>query len=149
MKILVISGPNLNMLGKRDPNIYGNLSLEVIKSKLCAIAQKCDCSLVFFRSNHEGEIIDFLQKSSSRKSDGILINPGALTHYGYSLRDALVDTDLPVVEVHLSDISKRENFRKIDVLTGVTVTRFMGEKEKSYLKGLKFLIKKVKENNHE
>lgn len=149
MKILIINGPNLNMLGKRDHSKYGKITLAEIQSQLHAIARKCDCRLVFFQSNHEGDIIDFLQKDSSREAEGILINPGALTHYGYSLRDALIDTGKLVVEVHLSDISKRENFRQVDVLSGIAIARFMGEKEISYLKGLKFLVKKVSGSKHE
>lgn len=138
--ILVIHGPNLNMLGKRDRNIYGNLSLTQINSLIYQTAKELGVKLVFFQSNHEGELIDFLQKESSRKSDGILINPGALTHYGYSLQDALADTNLPIVEVHLSDINNREGFRKIDVLEGIIVAKIAGLKEKGYLLGLKKLV---------
>jgi 3-dehydroquinate dehydratase-2 len=127
------------MLGKRDPKIYGRKSLKAIKSQLYAIAQKCDCSLLFFQSNHEGAIIDFLQKEAG-KAHGILINLGALTHYGYSLRDALIGAKLPIIEVHLSDINKRESFRKIDVFDGIVIAKIKGLKEKSYLTGLKKLI---------
>ncbi len=144
MKILVINGPNLNLLGKRDPTNYGFLTLEEINNKLAKIAEKAKVRLEFFQSNHEGAIIDFLQKKSSRKASGILINPGALTHYGYSLRDALEDIDLPTIEVHLSDIKKRESFRKIDLLEHIVVNKMMGFKEKSYFLGLEKLIKHIK-----
>ncbi|MBI2430551.1 MAG: 3-dehydroquinate dehydratase [Candidatus Levybacteria bacterium] len=143
MRILVLNGPNLNMLGKRYEKHYGTVTLSDINTMLGKIAAQHNCKLVFFQSNHEGALIDFLQKEAG-KSDGILVNPGALTHYGYSLRDALVDTKLPIVEVHLSDITKREDFRKIDVLDGIVVKRIMGLKEKSYIVGLEKLIKHIK-----
>lgn len=143
MKILVIHGPNLNMLGKRNEKHYGVGTLEKINKMLRDITKKYAITLTFFQSNHEGELIDFIQKEFSN-ADGILINPGALTHYGYSLRDALVDTKLPIVEVHLSDITKREQFRKIDVLDGIVLARVMGLKEKSYKFGLIKLIKHIK-----
>jgi 3-dehydroquinate dehydratase II len=144
MKILVIQGPNLNTLGKRKTNLYGSLTMSTLHDRLSEIASVCGADVLFFQSNCEGSIIDFIQKMSSDAS-GILINPGALTHYGYSLRDALEDTKLPIVEVHLSDITKRESFRRVDVLTGIVRRRFMGEKEESYLKGLLLLIKIVKD----
>ena len=140
IKILVINGPNLNLLGSRDPGNYGLKSLTEINKTLLNLAGDEKVSLVFFQSNHEGNIIDFLQLDSSRKAQGILINPGALTHYGYSLRDALADTGLPVVEVHLSDINHREAFRKITVLEGIVHEKVTGLKEKSYSLGLKKLI---------
>jgi len=143
MRILVINGPNLNMLGKRAPRHYGELTLEEINGMLQKKARKLKVDLVFFQSNHEGELIDFLQKEAE-KAEGILINPGALTHYGYSLRDALVDTKLPIVEVHLSDIRNREDFRKMDVLKGIVIKNIIGLKEKSYLSGLETLVSYLK-----
>lgn len=131
------------MLGKRDPIYYGRLSLEQINNLLSKQGKILGVTLDFFQSNHEGELIDFLQTNSS-KVKGILINPGALTHYGYSLRDALVDCHLPVVSVHLSDIKNRETFRITDILEDIVLKNFSGEKEESYLKGLKFLIKNIK-----
>jgi len=131
------------MLGKRTPRHYGVLILEQINELLRKKAAKLKVDLVFFQSNHEGKLIDFLQKEAE-KADGILINPGALTHYGYSLRDALEDTKLPIIEVHLSDIRNREDFRKIDVLTGVVIENIMGLKEKSYLLGLETLVSYLK-----
>ena len=140
-KILVINGPNLNMLGKRDPNLYGLKTLEEINLTLTTIAQENEVDLIFFQSNHEGALIDFIQ-SEYQNANGILINPGALTHYGYSLRDCLGQTKLPIVEVHLSDIENRENFRTIDVLDGIVAEKIIGLKEQSYIKGLKVLILK-------
>lgn len=145
LTILVMNGPNLNRLGERESSYYGVLTLKQINQLLKKEAKKIKAKLIFFQSNHEGFLIDFLQKNY-QKVNGILINPGALTHYGYSLRDALLDTKLPVVEVHLSDITKREAFRKIDVLEGVAIKRIMGLKEKSYLVGLAYLVGYLKKN---
>lgn len=139
MKILIIHGPNLNMLGLRDKTQYGTATLEEINKMLSDVAKKQNIELLFFQSNHEGGLIDFIQEHRN-DANGILINPAALTHYSYSLRDALVDTKLPIVEVHLSDITKREDFRKVDVLDGVVIKRIMGMKEKSYILGLETLI---------
>lgn len=144
MRILVVNGPNLNMLGKREEAQYGTKTLEKINDMLEEKAKEQNVELVFFQSNHEGALIDFLQKESEN-AKGILINPGALTHYGYSLRDSLVDTRLPIVEVHLSNILEREDFRKVDVLEGIVVTRIMGKKEQSYVEGLEKLIAVLQE----
>lgn len=142
MKILVVNGPNLNNLGKRDKKQYGTVTLFQINAMIEKIASEQNIELLFFQSNHEGALIDFLQENANR-ANGILINPGALTHYGYSLRDALTDTQLPIVEVHLSNILEREDFRKIDVLDGIIITRIMGMKENSYTEGLKKLIEYI------
>lgn len=143
MKILILNGPNLNNLGKRKKELYGTKTLDEINTILKSIAKKNNYELLFFQSNHEGALIDFLQENSSN-AQGILINPGALTHYGYSLRDALVDMQLPIVEVHLSNILEREDFRKTDVLDGIIVERVMELKEKSYEIGLTKLIEYIK-----
>lgn len=130
------------MLGKRDHHHYGTLTLEAINELLLNTIDKTIVSLDFFQSNHEGYIVDRLQKITG-DIDGILINPGALTHYGYSMRDALADTRKPIVEVHLSDIENREAFRRIDVLDGIVIKKITGLKEQSYVKGLEYLIKHV------
>ena len=135
MRILVINGPNLNMLGKRAPEHYGGQTLESIERTLSQRAQELGCELTFFQSNHEGEIIDFIQKEASA-SAGILINPGALTHYGYSLHDALADCGLPVVEVHLSNIYTREHWRRHSAISDVTIGQVTGFKAESYILGL-------------
>ena len=142
MKILIINGPNLNILGRRDPKEYGARSLKQINTELLKIAHKQKFDLKFFQSNHEGKLIDFIQENA-QSANGILINPGALTHYGYSLRDALTDTELPIIEIHLSNIDDRENFRQIDVLDGIVIGKISGHKEKSYYLGLDTLIKKI------
>jgi 3-dehydroquinate dehydratase-2 len=138
MRILVINGPNLNMLGRRDKKHYGSDTLEAIERKLNEKAKSLGCQISFFQSNHEGAIIDFIQEKTDG-ADGILINPGALTHYGYSLHDALADAGLPVVEVHLSDISNREEWRKISVISDIVIKQISGLKTESYLAGLETL----------
>ena len=143
MKILIINGPNLNLLGQRNKKHYGSLTLAEIKKLLLAESRKLKCQLKFIQSNHEGELIDFIQKESP-KAQGILINPGGLTHTSVSLLDALLDSNLPVVEVHLSNIAKREPFRKIMITSRAAKKVFKGKKEKSYLEGLKFLTKLIK-----
>lgn len=144
MKILILNGPNLNMLGKRDPAQYGLLTLGAIEDLLRAKAQGLSkgheaIELAFFQSNHEGALIDIIQREAGG-AQGILINPGSLTHYSYALRDALVDAGLPFVEVHLSDIENREPFRKISVIADIAVERVIGLKEQSYVVGLERLV---------
>jgi len=143
MKILVINGPNLNMLGRRDAEHYGTDTLPAIGRELNQKAKSLGCQLTFFQSNHEGAIIDFIQENSDR-ADGILINPAALTHYGYSLHDALLDAGLPVVEVHLSDIKAREEWRKISVISDIAIKQISGLKKQSYILGLEALVKHIK-----
>jgi len=143
MKILVINGPNLNMLGRREVKHYGTDTLESIEQALIEKGEALGCELAFSQSNHEGSIIDFLQENT-KGTDGILINPGALTHYGYSLHDALVDSGLPVVEVHLSDIHAREKWRKISVISDVAIKQISGLKTQSYLLGLEALVEHIR-----
>ncbi len=143
MRIMVINGPNLNMLGKRETEHYGTDTLESIEQALTGKGKALGCELIFFQSNHEGGIIDFIQEKTGA-ADGILINPGALTHYGYSLHDALADSGLPVVEVHLSDIQAREEWRKISVISDVVIKQISGLKTQSYLVGLETLAEHIR-----
>ncbi|HEX6480368.1 MAG TPA: type II 3-dehydroquinate dehydratase [Ktedonobacteraceae bacterium] len=140
MKILVIHGPNLNLLGKRDPTKYGTLTLSEINAHLQLIASASDCDLAFFQSNHEGALIDFLQHDSSRVADGVLINPGALVRYGYALRQALVDLGKPVIEVHLSAIHQTGINQGVNVLEDVRLDHIVGLQERSYYTALQKLI---------
>ena len=145
MKFLIINGPNLNLLGKRDQSIYGSLGLNEIEKKLNIEAEKLNVDIEFFQSNHEGHIVDFLQ-SNSINTDGIIINPGALTHYGISLRDGLLDSKLPLIEVHLSNIHSREEFRNKSVVSDISVGQIVGFGWHGYIYALNF-IKYYIENN--
>ncbi len=143
MRILVINGPNLNMLGKREQEHYGKDTLESIESMLSERGKQLGCELTFFQSNHEGNIIDFIQEKAGQ-ADGILLNAGALTHYGYSLRDALADAGLPAVEVHLSNIHAREEWRRTSVMADVTIGQISGFKSQSYILGLEALFEHIR-----
>ena len=138
MKIIIINGPNLNLLGKREPEIYGVETLEDILMWVVKKIDNEDIKIDWFQSNHEGEIIDCIHNAIG-KFDGILINPGAYTHYSYAIRDAISGVGIPTVEVHLSDISNREEFRKISVIESVCVHSVMGMEKKGYLEGIQFL----------
>ena len=138
MKILVINGPNLNLLGKREPDIYGSETLDEIEQWLCEQPDTTSMELKFFQSNHEGVIIDTIHEVIGR-FDGIIINPGAFTHYSYAIRDAIEAVNIPTVEVHLSDIYKREDFRKISVIKPVCVQQICGLGKVGYLNGVKVL----------
>ena len=140
MKILVIHGPNLNLLGKRDPAKYGTVTMSEINEQLQRMAGELDCELEFFQSNHEGAIIDFLQLETSRAADGVIINPGALVRYGYSLRQALIDLGKPVIEVHMSDIHRTGINQAVNVLDDVRVDQVVGLKERSYYQALARLV---------
>jgi 3-dehydroquinate dehydratase-2 len=143
MKILVINGPNLNMLGKRDKAYYGDKTLPQIDTLLKKQGKSLGADVVSFQSNSEGELIDFIQKNSS-KAAGIIINPGALTHYGLSLRDALVDSRLPVVEVHLSNIYAREEWRAKSVMAPIARGQITGFGWWSYIAALQILVSELK-----
>jgi 3-dehydroquinate dehydratase-2 len=125
MKILIINGPNLNLLGTREPFHYGKKSLEDINSDISAAAARFGAEVEFFQSNHEGELIDLIQKGPSI-SDGIVLNAGALSHYSYAIRDAVSAIDIPVVEVHMSNIFAREEFRHYSVLSPVVAGQVCG-----------------------
>lgn len=140
MKIQVINGPNLNMLGIREPEIYGSLTLDEINRQLIKKGEELDLTLDFFQSNHEGAIIDKIQECYG-KIDGIVINPGAYTHYSIAIRDALAAVGIPTVEVHLSDINSREDFRKISVIKSVCMKQIWGKGVQSYTEALEFLAK--------
>ena len=139
MQILVLHGPNLNLLGVREPKIYGRDTLDDINSRLRARAAQSNVELRIVQSNHEGVLIDELHAARAG-FDGILINPGAFTHYSYALRDAIAATDLPAVEVHLSNVHRREEFRHTSVLVPVCIGQVMGFGWRSYLLGLEGLL---------
>ena len=138
MKILIINGPNLNMLGKRDPAQYGGDTLADIERRIVEKAEALGVEVQFFQSNHEGAIVDYIQEAAPAAS-GIIINAGALTHYGLSMRDALADTGLPTVEVHLSNIHSRERFRRRSVVASVSIGQIAGLGWRGYLYALEYL----------
>lgn len=144
MKILVINGPNLNMLGTRDPAVYGGDTLAEIEDRIRNRASDLGVGVDFFQSNHEGSLVDYLQ-GPARESVGIVMNAGALTHYGLSLRDALADSRLPAVEVHLSNVHSREEFRRRSVLSSVVVGQIAGLGWRGYLYALEYLVAHIRE----
>ncbi|MFC2058965.1 type II 3-dehydroquinate dehydratase [Chloroflexota bacterium] len=147
MKILVLNGPNLNILGKRQAALYGTKTLPEINALLQKQADELGVELVTFQSNQEGALVDFIQENSSRVA-GIIINPGALTHYGLSLHDALADISLPVIEVHLSNIYAREEFRQKSVIAPIAWGQISGLGWRGYLAALEILVALVQESAH-
>lgn len=145
MKILVVYGPNLNRLGKRDPEQYGTITMAEINRALEERAAELNVEVTSFQSNSEGALIDILQEESEG-ADGIIINPGALTHYGLSLRDALVDTGLPIVEVHLSNIHARERFRRRSVVAPIAQGQIAGLGWRGFLMALDYLVESLAED---
>lgn len=143
MKFLVLHGPNLNLLGKREPQVYGNRSLDDVNRSLEKLALELDCSLQFFQSNSEGELINAIQGAAAG-CDGILINPAAYTHTSVAIRDALAAVGLPCVEVHLSNIHRRETFRHTSLTAPVAIGQICGFGDDSYLLGLRALFNHVK-----
>ena len=144
MKILVIHGPNLNMLGKREKSIYGEKTLDQIDDLLKKEGQALNVEVVTFQSNHEGALIDFIQEQTD-SARGIIINPGALTHYGFSLLDALIDSKLPVIEVHLSDIYHREEWRAKSIIATIAEEQIIGLGWRGYITALQVLASKLKQ----
>jgi 3-dehydroquinate dehydratase-2 len=143
MKILVIHGPNLNMLGKREKSIYGEKTLQQIDALLKKEARALGVDVVTFQSNHEGALVDFVQEQAD-SARGIIINPGALTHYGFSLLDALVDSKLPVIEVHLSNIHQREEWRAKSIIAPVAQGQISGLGWRGYVAAVQILAGKLK-----
>ena len=136
--ILVIHGPNLNMLGLREPEIYGSLGLEDINKMIIDFANQNDLNVYIHQSNIEGEIVDYIHKN--RDSDGLVINPAAYTHTSIAIRDAIKSVDIPTVEVHLSNIHSREQFRKTSYIAPVCIGQISGFGHYSYILGLSAII---------
>ena len=143
MRILIIHGPNLNLLGKRKKEIYGDKTLSEIDVMLQQHAKELGVDISTTQSNSEGNLIDFIQKES-HNADGIIINPGALTHYGLSLRDALSDTNLPVIEVHLSNIYAREEFRHRSVIAPIAKGQVTGLGWRGYIAAMRTMVAELR-----
>jgi 3-dehydroquinate dehydratase-2 len=140
--ILLVHGPNLNLLGEREPGVYGRTRLAEINRAFAAQARKLGYRTRAYQSNSEGALIDFLHRNR-KVAAGIVINPGAYTHYSYALRDAVSAVNLPAVEVHLSDIRKREPFRRVSVIREVCIAQVSGLGPRSYTEGLKLLVRRL------
>lgn len=141
MKILVINGPNLNMLGIREPGIYGSETYATLLDKISAHAKKRGVSVDFFQSNHEGALVDRIQEAFG-STDGIVINPGAYTHTSIALLDALKAVTIPAVEVHISDVSKREAFRSVSYIRDACIGSVIGHGTDGYLEAVDMLIER-------
>ena len=141
-KILVMNGPNLNLLGTREPEIYGSLTLADIHERLRQRANEADLDIEFMQSNHEGALVDAIQRVR-RTADYIILNAGAFTHYSIALRDAIAAVDVPVIEVHLSNIHQREEFRHKSVIAPVVLGQIAGFGAESYMAALEMIIMRM------
>ncbi len=142
MKILVINGPNLNMLGIRQPEIYGRTTYEDLKVMISAEAERLGVAVDFFQSNHEGALVDAIQQAYFDRVDGIVINPGAYTHTSVALLDAVKAVSIPTVEVHISDPETREEFRHVSYIRAACVATVKGRGLEGYLEALRLLAEK-------
>lgn len=147
-KILVLHGPNLNLLGQREPEIYGSITLDDINRKMTARGEAAGVRLDFLQSNHEGVLVDAIQ-GAQQKYAFIILNAAAFTHYSIALRDAIAAVDVPVVEVHLSNIHRREEFRRRSVIAPVVMGQIAGFGADSYLAALEIVIRRLKGNEHD
>lgn len=142
MKILVINGPNINFLGIREKSVYGTQDYQYLLDMIDSKASETGCGIEVFQSNHEGAIIDRIQDSYFDGTEGIVINPGAYTHYSYAIRDALASITVPKVEIHISDITQREEFRRVSVTAPVCDTQIYGQGLEGYLKAIDYILGK-------
>ena len=142
MKLYIINGPNLNMLGIREPEIYGKLTLQDIESKIKLYCAKNQIDVEFYQSNHEGEIVDIIQ-SAYKKADGIIINPASYTHTSVAILDALKAVDIDTVEVHLSDVDEREDFRKFSFVSLFAKKVIKGKGADGYIEAIDFFLNRI------
>ncbi|MBS5776803.1 MAG: type II 3-dehydroquinate dehydratase [Finegoldia magna] len=142
MKLFIINGPNLNMLGIREPEIYGKLTLQAIESKMKLYCAKNQIDVEFYQSNHEGEIVDIIQ-SAYKKADGIIINPAAYTHTSVAILDALKAVNVDTVEVHLSDVDEREDFRKLSYVSLFAKKVIKGKGADGYIEAIDFFLNRI------
>ena len=141
MKLLIINGPNLNLIGRREVDVYGKENLDQIINWVSEKIKNSKVDLIWFQSNSEGDIIDKLHWAIDNQIVGVIINPGAYTHYSYAIRDAISSIQIPTIEVHLSNIDKRENFRKKSVIKDVCKKQIKGKGKEGYLEAIKVLCK--------
>jgi 3-dehydroquinate dehydratase type II len=141
MNILLLNGPNLNLLGEREPEVYGSMTLPQLVKKVAAHAKKKGATVKAKQSNSEGELIDILH-AHRKWADGVVFNPGAYTHYSYALRDAVAAVRVPTIEVHLSDVTKREPFRRVSVIEPACAGRRYGRGLQSYLEAVDDLVER-------
>ncbi|MBP2240839.1 3-dehydroquinate dehydratase-2 [Cytobacillus eiseniae] len=123
---LLLNGPNLNVLGEREPSVYGNTTLAQLEEEIVALGKLNESEVITFQSNHEGELIDKLHEANKLGIDGIIFNPGAFTHYSYAIRDAIAGIKIPVIEVHISNVHARESFRHTSVIAPVAAGQIIG-----------------------
>lgn len=143
MKILLLNGPNLNLLGKREPDVYGKNSLKTLYERFSELEKEYNVEVVSMQSNHEGELIDKLHETSNGDFLGVIFNPGAFTHYSYAIRDAIASIDVPVIEVHISNVHNREEFRRVSVISPVTAGQIVGLGLFGYELALKALVEYI------
>ena len=141
MKLLIINGPNLNLIGRREVDVYGKESLDQIIKWVSVSIKSSKVDLIWFQSNSEGDIIDKLHWAIGNQIEGIIINPGAYTHYSYAIRDAISSIEIPTIEVHLSNIDNRESFRKVSVIKEVCIGQIKGKGKNGYLEAIELICK--------
>jgi 3-dehydroquinate dehydratase II len=144
-KLLLLNGPNLNLLGKREPGIYGSDTLKDLEARMIMFGEKFGIEVICYQSNHEGELIDRLHEASEQNIDGIIFNPGAYTHYSYAILDAIASIEVPVIEVHISNIHARESFRHTSVTASATMGQIVGLGLKGYELAFQALVDMKKE----
>ena len=144
MKLLVINGPNINFLGIREKSVYGTQDFQYLLDMIAKKGEETGCEITCFQSNHEGAIIDRIQEAYFDGTEGIVINPGAYTHYSYAIRDALASVYMPKVEIHISDITKREEFRKTPVTKDACDYQIYGKGLDGYLMAIDYILEHAK-----
>jgi 3-dehydroquinate dehydratase-2 len=146
MQVVVLNGVNLNTIGDRDPALYGGIGYSELETRIYAWGHELGCSVRCFQTNSEGQFVDWCHEAR-RSAEGVIVNPGAWTHYSYAIRDAIELFSVPVVEVHLSDIEKREEWRRVSVIADVVTERLIGKGPEGYHEALVFLLQKQRDKS--